>query len=166
MSGPIVKRRISSHSAFLTLAIALPSAAGACSMKVPGNTFLSAAASRGVSFDSTRPCFKVSLSDNAIYAPPNVACQVVLLNDKWLTAGVAIQSIQGSGQFSVAVGPKGASITVKASGGFRLDSVTLKIPLDQCGELKVDDVMVGGSLPLSQYDSVPVARAISRQRSV
>src|SRR5690349_15485024 len=64
-----------------------------CKVQFRGDAFLAAASQRGLEPERKTACDRVSISDNAFYAMPLSACDIVFKNATWLIKSASFQNL-------------------------------------------------------------------------
>jgi hypothetical protein len=117
-----------------------------CKVQFGGDAFLATASQRGLEPERKTACERVSISDNAFYAMPLSACDIVFKNATWLTKNARFQSLRGNGGFTAHATKDGLEVRIKPAGGFYLYQVTIAVTgtFASCKEIMIEDVLGDG----------------------
>lgn len=117
-----------------------------CKVQFGGDAFLAAASQRGLEPERKTACDRVSISDNAFYAMPLSACDIVFKNATWLIKSASFQNLRGNGGFTAHATRDGLEVRIKPAGGFYLNQVTVTVTgaFASCKEVTVEDVLGQG----------------------
>ena len=123
----------------LSFGLMSPLYAITCDLVVDGSKFLQASYSKGISPGST--CYETNISENLFFAFPDKACELTFSRSGWLSDGWDFKGIQGGGTFSIKMSDTDLTVIIDATGGFRLNSVTLHSDADGCEDATLATVL-------------------------
>lgn len=122
----------------LLVLIFMPNAIS-CELDFDGSQFLKESYSKGASPTST--CFETNVNENKFYAFPDKICELIFTKSGWLDDDWRFEGIQGGGTFNVKKYRGGITVELEASGGFRLNSITLHSDTADCDKTTLDMVL-------------------------
>jgi hypothetical protein len=121
------------------LLLFLPFWANACSVTFQGDEFLAMSANKGIALESS--CYEINLAENTFYAPHNKGCFVKFNSAKWLRSGWEFENIQGKGGFTISSQGSVILVNLDKKSGFVLKSLKVSSVLDNCDNIKLNDVL-------------------------